>query len=93
MVEDPAIAGAAVDDRAADVLAQLLVAHRRVRAERDEEVERRDARRQLALEDVEHQRHRHRPRPVRDEDDDAFAVERQVFETLRARSETSSCVR
>ncbi len=82
VIEDAAVTGAAIDDRAADVLAQLLVAHRRVSAERDEEVERGDARRQLAFQDVEHQGHRHRPRPIRDEDDDAFAVERKLLETL-----------
>ena len=82
VIEDAAVTGAAIDDRAADVLAQLLVAHRRVGAERDEEVERGNARRQLALQDLEHQRHRHRPRPVRYEDDDAFAVERKLLQTL-----------
>ena len=82
VVENPAIAGAAVDDRAPDEAAELLVAHRRVRAERDEKVERRHARAELALEDLEHQRHRHRPRPVGDEDDDALAVEREAVEPL-----------
>ena len=37
---------------------------------------------ELALEDVEHQRHRHRPRAVGNEDDDALAVERQAAEAL-----------
>ncbi len=82
VVENPPIAGAAVNDRAPEVPTQLLVAHRRVRAEGDEKVERRHARRELALEDVEHQRHRHRACAVGNEDDDALAVERQAAESL-----------
>ena len=50
MIEDAARAGAAVHDRAPDERAQLRVVHRRMRAERDEIVERGDARSELALE-------------------------------------------
>ena len=82
VVENPPVSGTAVNDRASDEAAELLVAHRRMRAERDEKVERRDAWAELALEDLEHQRHRHRPRPVGDEDDNALAVEGQTRQPL-----------
>ncbi len=50
MIEDPMLAGPAVDDRRAEMVRQLLVGHRRVRAERDEKVERRHARTEFAHE-------------------------------------------
>jgi hypothetical protein len=75
-------APAAVDDRPPDQRAQLLVGHRRMGAERDEKIEGRDARPELAIENLEHHRHRHRPRPVGDEVNDALAVDRQPGETL-----------
>ena len=72
----------AVHDRTSDQPAELRVVHRRVRAERDEEVERGHARPELALERLEHQRHRHRPRAVGDEDEHAPAVERESRKSL-----------
>ena len=82
VIENPSIAGAAVDNRPSDQPAQLLVAHRRVRAECDEKIEGRHARAELALEDVEHQRHRHRAGAIRDEDDHPLTVDRQSLQSL-----------
>ncbi len=50
MIEDVVGAGAAVHDRAAQMARELLVAHRRVRAERDEDIERGGARAEVAVE-------------------------------------------
>ena len=63
---------------APDELRELRVAHRRVRAEGDQEVERGRARAQRLVEHVEEERHRHRARAVGDEHQHAPAVERQA---------------
>jgi len=77
MVEDPALPRLSVDDGLADMAAQLRIGHRRVGAERHQEVERRDALAELALEGLEHQRHRHRAGAVRYQDQDTPAVDRK----------------
>ena len=75
MVEDAPRTRAPAHDRLADEGAELGVVHRRVRAERDEIIERRDARPELPLEQLEHHRHRHRPRAVRDDDEHPAPVD------------------
>jgi hypothetical protein len=82
VVEDAPLARAPVHHGAADELRQLRVAHRRVRAERDQEVERRDPHPQLRLENVEEQGHRHGAGAVGDQHQHALAVERQLREPL-----------
>ncbi len=82
MVEDARAAAAAVDDRSANQPTERRVVHWRVRTERDEIVECRHARAQLALEYLEHQWHRHRPGPIRNQGDDAPAIERQGGEAV-----------
>ena len=75
----------AVDDRPAHVRGELRVGHRRMRAERDEIIERGDARAELAFEDVEHHRHRHRARAVGDQREDAPAVDGHARRDPRVR--------
>ena len=82
MIEDVVRAGAAVHDRTAQMARELLVAHRRVRAERDEDVEGRCPGADRLFEEVEHGRHRHGARAVRDDDENALAVERQACQTV-----------
>ena len=77
VIENLAIAGAPVHDRSPHERGQLRIAHGRVRAERDEIVERCDARPELALDELEHHRHRHRPRAVGNDHEHAPPVDRQ----------------
>ena len=75
VVEDARLAGAAVDDRNADMTRELRVGHRLVRAERDEEIERLRATAERLADQREHPRHRHRARAVRNDEQHALAVE------------------
>ena len=77
MIENVAAARHAVDDRAADEFAQMRVVHRRVRAQRHEIIEGLHAGAERFLESVKHQRHRHAARAVRNQNEDAFSVERK----------------
>ncbi len=82
MVEDPPVPHHALDHGPADVPGELLVAHRRVRAECDEEVQRPHAGSELALEGLEHERHRHGPGAVGNQHQHAPTVERQPRQSL-----------
>ena len=82
VIEDASLPGEAILDRVPDERAQLGVAHRRVRAECNEIVERRHARPELALERLEHQRHRHGARAVGNKHQHAAAVDRQPRKPL-----------
>ncbi len=82
VIEDAARAGAAIDHRPPDVRSQLRVVHGRVRAERDEKIERRDARTELAFDQLEHQRHRHRPRAVWNNHEHPASVDGQRAEPV-----------
>jgi len=87
VIEDAARTRAAVRDRLPHERGELRVVHRRVGAECDEIVERRDARAELALERREHHRHRHRPRAVGDDDEHAPTIDRQ-----RAKALAGNCI-
>src|SRR4029077_2803557 len=82
VIEDVTRACAAIDHGPADVRSQLRVVHGRVRAERDEIIERRDARTKLALDQLEHQRHRHRPRAVWNDYEHPASVDGQRAEAV-----------
>jgi hypothetical protein len=82
VIEDVAAAGPPLDDRAADEAAQVIVGHRLVRAEGDEEIERRGPRSQRRRQRVEHERHRHGPGRIRDEHEEALAVDRRGGESV-----------
>ena len=74
-IEHARLAGAAVDDRNAEVTRELRVGHRLMGAERDQEVDGLRATAERLLDQREHSRHRHRPRAVGDDEQHALAVE------------------
>ena len=59
---------------------KFVIVHWRVRAKRDQKVERRHARAQFPLEDVKQQRHRHRARAVRDQNENSPPIDREGTE-------------
>ena len=82
MIEDVALAALPVRYRPPHQLAQLLVVHERVRAERHQVIQGGHARSQLSLEEVIHQRHGHGARAVGDDDEHALAIHGERAQAL-----------
>jgi len=77
VVEDPALARAAVDDRHADESGKLRVVHGPMGAQRHQEIERGHLAGEHFPEESEELRHRHRSRAVGDDEQNALAGEGQ----------------
>ena len=74
MIEDVALAALPICHRPAHQLAEMLVVHDRVRAERHEVIQGGYARSEVSLEQVIHQRHGHGARAIGNDDEHALAI-------------------
>lgn len=72
MIEDVRLAGFTVEDWVSDKCRQLSIGHVRMRAQRNQIIQRLDARSQEFQKQAEHRRHGHGPRAVRDDDKHAL---------------------
>src|SRR5579859_3421260 len=82
MIKNVGVAGLTVDHSVAHEFAELLVAHGRVRAQRNQIIQDLHTWPQYFLEKRKHQRHGHGSRAVRNKDDHAFAIEFPRLERL-----------